>query len=68
MIHHVSMSARQPLHVATVLAEILHGQVIPFPPNPNSYVAVSGDDYGTMIEVYPDGSEILPGRNPEEQA
>lgn len=68
MIHHISIAASNAHHVATVLAEILHGYAIPFPPNPNSYVAIAGDEYGTIIEVYPSGSEILPGRTADEQA
>jgi hypothetical protein len=31
MIHHLSLSAQNPLHVAEVLAEIWHGKVAPFP-------------------------------------
>lgn len=68
MIHHISIAACNPHRVATVLAELLRGHVLPFPPNPNSYVAIAGDDCGTMIEVYPLGSEILPGRTTDEQA
>lgn len=60
MIHHISISANDPLHVATVMAEIFQGYVIPFPPNPGSYIALAADDSGTAIEVYPNGSEILP--------
>ncbi len=60
MIHHISISANDPLHVATVMAEIFQGYVIPFPPNPGSYIALAADVYGTAIEVYPTGSEILP--------
>ncbi|MGG6242788.1 hypothetical protein ACQ4N7_29635 [Nodosilinea sp. AN01ver1] len=60
MIHHISVSANAPLHVATVMAEIFQGYVIPFPPNPGSYIAIAADVYGTAIEVYPTGSEIFP--------
>lgn len=68
MIHHISIAVCNPRHVANVLAELFHGQVMPFPPNPNSYVAIAGDEYGTMIEVYPAGSEILPGQTTDAQA
>lgn len=62
MIHHISISARNPHHVANVLAEVLDGRVSLFPPNVNSYVVWMGDQYGTMIEVYPLGSELMPGQ------
>lgn len=60
MIHHISLAVKNPLQVAQVLAEILQGSVIPFPPNPGSYIALAGDRFGTFIEVYPLGSEIIP--------
>ncbi|MBD2106572.1 hypothetical protein [Nodosilinea sp. FACHB-13] len=60
MIHHISISANDPLHVATVMAEVFQGYVIPFPPNPGSYMTLAADVYGTAIEVYPTGSEIFP--------
>ena len=31
MIHHISISARDPEHVAAVLAELMDGRVFPFP-------------------------------------
>ena len=31
MIHHVSISARDPKHVADVLAELMKGRAYPFP-------------------------------------
>jgi hypothetical protein len=61
MIHHLSISAQNPEHVAQVLAEVMKGQVIPFLPNPGSYAVAAMDEYGTAIEVYPAGSELLPG-------
>lgn len=65
MIHHVSISAENPLHVAQVLAEVWQGQVAPFPPHPGSYLVMQLDQYGTMIEVYPSGTELLPGGDTE---
>ena len=67
MLHHISVSVNNPLHVATVMAEIFQGYVIPFPPNPGSYMALAADIYGTAIEFYPNGSEIIPGEH-EDQA
>ena len=60
MLHHISIAVKNPQHVAQVLAEIMQGSVIPFPPNPGSYVALAGDEFGTMIEFYPTGTELIP--------
>ena len=60
MLHHISIAVQNPLHVAEVLAEILKGHVVPFPFNPGSYVALAGDEFGTLIELYPLGSELIP--------
>lgn len=65
MIHHISVSAQNPQHVAQVLAEIFKGQAVPFPPAPGSYMVVTMDEYGTAVEVLPAGSEIMPGSGPE---
>jgi hypothetical protein len=62
MIHHVSISARDPRHVADVLAELMNGKAYPFPGGiADSFMAVSGDDHGTMIEVYPENVTLEPG-------
>jgi hypothetical protein len=61
MIHHISIAAHQPLQVAEILAEILQGQVIPFPVHQDSYIALAIDEHGTMIEVLPQGTELTPG-------
>lgn len=66
MIHHISISARNPLHVAEVLAEILEGTAFPFPPVPGSFVAMSEDGNGTLVEVYPLGTEMVPGQNEQD--
>lgn len=61
MIHHFSIAARDPGHVAAVLAELLGGRPFPFWPFPGSHIAIAGDVHGTAIEVYPLGTELLPG-------
>jgi len=61
MIHHLSMAARDPKHVAGVLAEIMGGKAIPFPPNPGSVFALQLDENGSGVEVYPAGTELQPG-------
>lgn len=65
MIHHISVSAQNPKHVAQVLAEIFKGQAVPFPPAPGSYMVIAMDEYGTAVEVLPAGLEINPGAGPE---
>jgi hypothetical protein len=62
MIHHVSISARAPQHVAEVLAELMNGRAYPFPGGiADSFMAVSGDEHGSMIEVYPEAVTLKPG-------
>lgn len=63
MIHHISLPARNPLHVAEVLAELFKGYCAPFPSHAGSHVAFAGDEYGTLVEVYPLGTEMIPGEN-----
>jgi len=67
MIHHVSISAHDPHHVAEVLAELMSGRAYPFPGGiADSFMAVSGDDNGTMIEVYPENVTLTPGDGDEQ--
>lgn len=62
MILHVSIPARDPSHVADVLAELMQGRAYPFPGAvKGAFMAVSGDARGTMIEVYPDTLAGAPG-------
>jgi hypothetical protein len=61
LIHHLSIAARDPQHVAGVLAEIMGGKAVPFPPNPGSFFALQLDEHGSGVEVYPAGTELRPG-------
>jgi hypothetical protein len=54
MIHHVSIPAREPRHVANVLAELMGGKCYRFGPLEGAFMAASGDPHGTMIEVCPE--------------
>ena len=58
MIHHVSIPAREPQHVAEVLAELMNGKCVPFGPLEGAFMATSGDANGTMIEVYPERATL----------
>src|SRR4051812_1683921 len=63
MIHHVSIPARDPEHVATVLAELLGGYVGPFVgPIPGSWVAYADDAHGSGFEIYPERTTLIPGQ------
>ena len=64
MIHHISLDAKRPRHVAEVLAEVLGGQVVPAPPNfrPDSWFVFTGDEHGTLVEVLPYGTELRPDK------
>jgi hypothetical protein len=44
MIHHLSIAARDPRRVASVLAEIMGGRALPFPPTPGSFFALQLDE------------------------
>ncbi|MBE9190235.1 hypothetical protein IQ230_07645 [Gloeocapsopsis crepidinum LEGE 06123] len=61
MLHHISIAVDNPLHVAEILAQVCHGQSLPFPPHPGSYIVIADDEYGTAIELYPAGTELIPG-------
>ena len=61
MIHHVSIPARQPEHVARVLAELIGGYAGPFVgPIPGAWVVYQEDGLGTGIEIYTDQTALVP--------
>jgi len=66
MIHHVSIPAKEPQHVAAVLAELMGGRCVPFGPLEGAYMATSGDQHGSMIEVYPDEATLDIPRNDDQ--
>jgi hypothetical protein len=61
VIHHLSIAARDPKQAAEVLAELMGGSAVPFPPNPGSFFALQLDEHGSGVEVYPAGTELQPG-------
>ena len=62
MIHHVSIPARDPEHVARVLAELLGGYAGPFAgPFKGAWVVYQEDGFGTGIEVYSERTTLMPG-------
>jgi hypothetical protein len=59
MLFHMSISARDPGHVAAVIAEMWRGEARRFPPiSDNGWIALAGDERGTAIEVYPAGTVL----------
>jgi len=60
MIHHLSIAARDPKQAAGVLAELMGGTAVPFPPNPGSFFALQLDEHGSGVEVYPAGTVLQP--------
>src|SRR5439155_27356710 len=60
MIHHLSIAARDPQRAAEILAELMGGKAVPFPPNPGSFFALQLDEHGSGVEVYPAGTELQP--------
>jgi catechol 2,3-dioxygenase-like lactoylglutathione lyase family enzyme len=61
MIHHLSIAARDPQRAAGVLAELMGGKAVPFPPNPGSFFALQLDEHGSGVEIYPAGTQLEPG-------
>lgn len=62
MLFHLSIAAERPKHAARMIAEIWRGRAYPFPPVADgSWMAMAGDDRGTMIEIYPLGTELHRG-------
>ena len=46
MIHPLSISTRNPKHVAAILVELMGGVAVPFPPNPASFFVLQLDEHG----------------------
>lgn len=66
MIHHVSIPARNPEHVARVLAELFQGYAGPFiGPMAGAWVVYQEDGFGTGIEVYDERTILAPGEGDE---
>ena len=61
MLHHVSFTAKNPKRVAEVIATLINGRVSRFGPWDGGYIAWAPDQAGTAIEIYPHGTEMVPG-------
>lgn len=63
LIAHISLPADHTQATATVLAEILEGEALPFPPGgPGAWIAWAGDE-SIEIEVTPRGEVLAHGPN-----
>ena len=62
MLFHLSIDARDPQHVAEVIAELFgSGRAVPFPPVAKGiWVALALDERNTTVEVYPRGTVLYP--------
>lgn len=58
---HISINAEYPERVANFLSTVMGGQALPFPPFPDSWIALTEADDGSAIEVYPLTHTLLPG-------
>lgn len=62
MIFHAALPADAPEHAARVMAKMLNGEAMPFPPGPDSWMAWSADG-STELEFTPRGREIVRGES-----
>jgi hypothetical protein len=53
MLFHLSIAAREPQRVASVIAELWQGEALAVSPIPGGWGAYAGDERGTLIDVYP---------------
>jgi hypothetical protein len=60
-IHHFTIPARDPGHVAQVLAGLLGARAVPLPHSGGSYIVSAGDVDGTAIEIWPASLRAAPG-------
>lgn len=59
MLFHVSIAADDPRHVACVLAEMMAGEALPFPPvSDNGWIVLTDDPFRSGIEIYPAGTVL----------
>lgn len=54
-IHHVTIPALEPMRVASALAELLGGRVVPMQHPPDCLLVYAGDSDGSALEVWPAG-------------
>lgn len=60
MIHHYSIPVSHPKETGEILTQLFNGTLTLFGPLEDSYIVWFGDEYGSAIELYPLGTEMLP--------
>ncbi|MEJ6393685.1 hypothetical protein V8J82_10485 [Gymnodinialimonas sp. 2305UL16-5] len=58
---HMSLGAAEPETAARIIAEVLRGPALSFPPCPGAWIAFADTDDGTAIEVYPNTTRVEAG-------
>lgn len=66
MLLHISIPAKEPKKVASVLAELCGGVIKPFLPLANSFMVYANDEYASGFEVYPEDVVLQPGLGKDE--
>lgn len=61
MLFHASIPAKNPARTADAVAELWDGHAIPFPPVPGGFMVFAGDERGTLLEIYPADTALMPG-------
>ena len=62
MINHISIGVHNPEKVANVLNELWNGYAYPFPPSPKSFIVFADDNRGTLVEIIPINTVLVPGK------
>jgi len=60
MIHHYSIPVNETEKVAEIISKLFKGTITRFGPYRDSYIVWTGDEFGTAIELYPSGTEMIP--------
>ena len=60
MIHHYSIPVSKPKETSIILKQLFNGTLTLFGPHQNSYIVWFGDEFGSAIELYPGGTQMLP--------
>jgi hypothetical protein len=63
MLLHVSIPADEPERVATAIAKVVSGTMMPFPPVAGAFMVWFGEDQRAIIEINPRGHEHVPAAN-----
>lgn len=62
MLLHVSVESDDPRRLAAAVAELWAGEAFPYPvASDEGWMAIAGDDRGSMLEILPRGTELRVG-------